>query len=113
MPIDEWCDQSSGCANPGVDDDPQMNGVSVAALLWAVEAATLVGETAPIAWAQIAAGLVIPYNASLGGGVHTMPVGANGVSVINPPRSTSCPGKPTALYSGHIRRSLRFLPACR
>ncbi len=24
MPIDEWCDEDSGCAQPGVDDDPQV-----------------------------------------------------------------------------------------
>eukprot|EP00035_Acanthoeca_spectabilis_P014265 m.271436 g.271436 ORF g.271436 m.271436 type:complete len:952 (-) comp16091_c0_seq1:156-3011(-) len=92
MPIDEWCDQASGCANPGVDDDPQMNGMCIAALRWAIEAAELIGKgPTPNTWGKIAAGLVLPYNASLGGGVHTMPVGANGISVINPPRATSCP----------------------
>lgn len=94
MPIDEWCDQASGCANPGVDDDPQMNGMCIAALRWAIEAAELIGKgPTPNTWGEIAAGLVLPYNASLGGGVHTMPVGANGISVINPPRATSCPGE--------------------
>eukprot|EP00947_MAST-08B_sp_MAST-8B-sp1_P005903 g5903.t1 len=49
MPIDEWCDQKqSGCANPGVDDDPQMNAVSKVAMLWAVEAAHLVGLAAVV-----------------------------------------------------------------
>jgi hypothetical protein len=39
MPVDEWCDPESGCSFPGVKDDPQMNGASVAALLFAAEAA--------------------------------------------------------------------------
>ena len=45
MPVDEWCDQTSGCVSPGVNDDPQMNGASVAALKFAVEAAHLLGKT--------------------------------------------------------------------
>ena len=97
MPIDEWCDQSSGCASPGVDDDAQMNAMTAAAMRFAVEAAAVVGWTGDnatkevAAWGAIAAGLIIPYNASLGGGVHTMPVGRNGLPVISTPRSYSCP----------------------
>ena len=94
MPIDEWCNQASGCASPGVDDDPQMNGVTIAALRFAIEAASIVGSTdsARIAqWQSIADGLVLLYNESLAGGVHTMPVGKNGVSVIQAPHATSCP----------------------
>eukprot|EP01047_Picozoa_sp_COSAG01_P137587 COSAG01_NODE_68123_length_265_cov_0.608434_1_plen_87_part_11 len=40
MPVDEWCDNTaSSCGSTGVNDDPQMNGASVAALRFAVEAA--------------------------------------------------------------------------
>ena len=86
-----------GCASPGVDDDAQMNAMTAAAIRFAVEAAAVVGWTGDnatkevAAWGAIAAGLVIPFNASLGGGVHTMPVGRNGLPVISTPRSYSCP----------------------
>ena len=45
MPVDEWCDPASGCGSPGVNDDPQMNGASVAALKFAAEAALEVNLT--------------------------------------------------------------------
>ena len=82
MPVDEWCDQSSGCGSPGVNDDPQMNGASKAALQFAVEAAAAVGAAAEVdpRWSEIAAKLVIPYgNFSTPFGsyhdVHLMPTG--------------------------------------
>ena len=64
-----------------MNDDPQMNAVSLAALLWAVEAAGLVGfgnESEIMQWEQIADRLVIPYDVNLG--VHIMPNG----TVTNP-----------------------------
>ena len=69
MPVDEWCDQSSGCGTPGVNDDPQMNGASVAALKFAVEAAEVLGEAPDPAWAEIANKLLIPR------GTLTTPLG--------------------------------------
>eukprot|EP01065_Artemidia_motanka_P005545 TRINITY_DN1267_c1_g1_i2.p1 TRINITY_DN1267_c1_g1~~TRINITY_DN1267_c1_g1_i2.p1 ORF type:complete len:708 (+),score=214.08 TRINITY_DN1267_c1_g1_i2:655-2778(+) len=88
MPVDEWCDQLSGCAKPGVDDDPQMNAASVAALRFAVEAAAVLNHTAPALWADIADTLVIPFDAK--NGVHAMPSG-RGVPVVTGGRHTSCP----------------------
>ena len=94
MPIDEWCNQASGCADPGVNDDPQMNGVTIAALEFAIEAASIVGATSDPVWGSIARGLPLLYDANLGnGGVHTMPRGGkdNVSTVIPNSRSTSCP----------------------
>ena len=89
MPIDEWCNQTSGCATSGIDDDPQMNAVSILALRFAAEVAAVLGEDAPPAWITIADGLPLLYDEALG--VHRMPVGRNNVSVIGGARSTSCP----------------------
>ena len=72
-----------------MNDDPQMNGVTVAALRFAIEVAGIMGITPPPEWGKIANGLIIPYNATLG--VHSMPVGPTGLPVITSPRSTSCP----------------------
>jgi hypothetical protein len=89
MPIDEWCDQKSGCASPGISDDPQMNGMSISAMGFAIEAAELLQEPVPDEWREIFAGLPIPFDETRG--IHTMPVGANGAPVISSPTSTSCP----------------------
>lgn len=87
MPVDEWCDQRSGCGSPGVNDDPQMNGASVAALKFAVEAAEVLGETPEPAWVDIGNKLLIPrgtLTTPLGvyKDVHLMPNGT-GPSVLN------------------------------
>ena len=50
MPIHEWCDEDSGCAFPGVDDDPQMNAASIVACKFAIEAAELLGEEVNQKW---------------------------------------------------------------
>ena len=64
------------------------SGVTIAALRFATEAATLLGIQREPLWTQIADGLVMPYDATLG--VHTMPSG-NNQSVVVAPHSTSCP----------------------
>jgi hypothetical protein len=64
MPVDEWCDPKSGCASPGVNDDPQMNGASVAALHFAAEAAAVLGTASPAQqqeWLDVAAKINIPF----------------------------------------------------
>jgi hypothetical protein len=79
MPVDEWCDNTaSSCGSTGVNDDPQMNGASVAALRFAVEAALVLGEAPDPRWTEIAKKLVIPYGNfstpySSYEGVHLMP----------------------------------------
>lgn len=81
MPIDEWCDQDTGCARPGIADDPQMNGACIAALRFALEAASLLGETpVPPAWTDVADNLALPFDSDLG--IHRMPSGPDGKSIV-------------------------------
>lgn len=80
MPVDEWCHQPSGCADPGVNDDPQMNGASKVALRFAVEAAETLNNTIDPKWSEIAEKLYMPFgNFSTPYGsyhdVHLMPNG--------------------------------------
>jgi hypothetical protein len=87
MPVDEWCDQTSGCVSPGVNDDPQMNGASVAALKFAVEAAHLLGKIPDSKWLEISNKLLIPrgtMTTPLGiyNDVHLMPNGT-GLSLLS------------------------------
>ncbi len=86
MPVDEWCDQSSGCGSPGINDDPQMNGASVAALQFAVEASRLLGKTPDPQWLEISNKLLIPRGTmttpiGIYNDVHLMPNGT-GVSLL-------------------------------
>ena len=93
MPVDEWCWHDSGCGNPGVNDDPQMNGASVAALRFASEAAVTLGvdRDEAIGWAAIAGKLLIPrgtLHAPDSGtytNVHLMPKGTVPSAMILPP----------------------------
>eukprot|EP00039_Didymoeca_costata_P003338 m.66968 g.66968 ORF g.66968 m.66968 type:complete len:964 (+) comp11849_c0_seq1:166-3057(+) len=96
MPIDEWCDQASGCAKPGVNDDPQMNAVSKAAIGFAVEAANILGKPPNTSWETVRDTILIPMDETHG--VHAMPVGANGIPVVkvatkymDTSSHTSCP----------------------
>eukprot|EP00041_Stephanoeca_diplocostata_P030232 m.908724 g.908724 ORF g.908724 m.908724 type:complete len:868 (+) comp23715_c1_seq4:345-2948(+) len=84
MPIDEWCDPVSGCQNPGVEDDPQMNAMSKIALEFAVEASAVVGTPAPAQWGHIADHLELRYDARTD--AHDMPP-----RTISLPKHTSCP----------------------
>ena len=100
MPVDEWCDQSSGCGSPGVNDDPQMNGASIAALKFAQEAAQILGKTPDPKWLEVGDKLLIPrgtLTTPLGiyKDVHLMPNGT-GPSLLS--ASQHCPA--------HTRRRL-------
>jgi hypothetical protein len=56
-----------------VNDDPQMNGVSIAAMGFAIEAAELLHEPVPDEWREVYANLSIPFDPTHG--IHTMPSG--------------------------------------
>ena len=62
MPVDEWCDNgASGCGDSGVDDDPQMNGASIAALQFAAEAADALGMSPDPGWLNVSTKILLPY----------------------------------------------------
>jgi hypothetical protein len=50
-----------------------MNGISIAAMGFAIEAAELLQEPVPDEWRGVYANLSIPFDAAQG--IHTMPIG--------------------------------------
>jgi trehalose/maltose hydrolase-like predicted phosphorylase len=97
LPIDEWCaDSGCGCSFPGVDNDAEMNGASIASLLAAARAAEILGVATQRTsqYLAVAQNITLLFNSS-GGGHHDQfnspacPGGWGGHHYL--PNDTVCP----------------------